>query len=811
MRTGKVRVGGGVSGVDGTLTIKSGEFRTTATGNEVFMVCDHANTRGTLVIDGGTLDTTSCNPANIGGVNEIEANIYVNTGGVWNTKGFYLGGKAAKTRYDVTNSIARLFVNGGTVNLSGESGIGYSVGAGSSAEMVLNEGNVTCTYDVFYVGESGPGSFTMNGGFFTMTQARTGFGLGRKKNGYDVGTVTLNGGVLAIYKFRLDYIQPGSKVTFNGGTVKPLATNANFLDANGNLECVIDEGGLVVDTAGFDITITHPFVAAAGKTIGGITKKGKGTLTLTEPFNGAITVLKGTVVTNNVTLTANLPAATDRYWLGATSEGLASDSANWSTTSGGTADTDAPDSDYVGGTIYFDRAYTNRVTVFDKAIEPVTVANLKIGSASETPLVWRATLPYCGFSYISGNWILAYDSNHPTANLTIDSGTYSGGGYFRMGYVKNANVKVLMNGGSVSVADGRIGGGGADGSRGTLVMSNGTFTATNSLYIVSGGKTGGAGTLVVDGGTLVTTGPDYVRIGENNKQATALFQMKSGTWNTKSFLVGGAKKKTANSYAGLMASLVVDGGTVTASGDCSIGANIAADARSEMIVNGGSVTINANCLYVGDGGPGYLTVNGGSLTMKDTDLGLSFGHSKADGTGVDPGCITLNGGTVTTPKFRIDNIAPGSKLVFNGGTVRATRNQPNFLAVTDRLTCEMREGGIVFDTAGFDVTNAHDIVRADGVSGAKVVKKGGGELTFSGAIAPDGGFSVEAGKLTFMNLSCTRVERVSILDGAALDINGAEVSTKEYWLNGVRQSAGTYRAHNGTIRVLVSGTVFIFR
>ena len=833
--TGKARVGGGVSGVDGTLTIKSGEFRTIKTGSDdnstVFMVCDQANTRGTIVIDGGTLDTTSSYSAQIGGMDEIEANIYVNTGGVWNASGFYLGGKAAKTKYSVTNSVTRLHVNGGTVNLSGASGIGYAVGEGSSAEMVLNDGVVTMSgADVFYVGESGPGSFTMNGGVFTMVEQSTGFGFGHKKNGSDVGIVTLNGGVLNIYRFRLDYVQPGSKLIFNGGTVKPTKSKEDFLNANTNLECVIDEGGLIVDTAGFDITIAHPFVAAAGKTIGGITKKGSGVLTLTEPFDGAITVLRGSVVTNLVTvvtdpetgevttstnaftISATPPAATDRYWIAKTAEGLASDSANWSTTSGGASGASVPDWNCLYGTICFNKAYANRVTVFDKAIEPVKVDYLKVGCNTEVPLVWRATLPYCGFSYISGQWRLAYDDGHTNANLTVESGTYACDDYFYVGYTTGGHAEFVMKGGNVTVGKPRVAGK-KDNLVGTVTISNGTFTVTDSLHISAGAATGVTGKLIVDGGALVTTAPDYVRIGQNSKQSTALLQMKSGTWKTKSFLVGGTYKKEANSFPGMMASLIVDGGTVTASGDCSIGANIADDARSEMIVNGGSVNLNSSSFYVGDGGPGYLTINGGSLTMKDSDYGLSFGHYQSDGTGVDSGCVTLNGGTLTIPKFRLDYIAPGSKLVFNGGTIKATRDQPDFLAVTDSLTCEMQEDGIVFDTAGFNVTNAHDIVRADGVTKTKIVKKGDGELTFAGAIDPYGGYiSVEEGKLTFLNLSCARVRQISVSDGAELDINGAEVVTKEYWLNGERQPSGIYRgAHNGTICVWTSGLNMILK
>ena len=55
------------------------------------------------------------------------------------------------------------------------------------------------------------------------------------------------------------------------------------------------------------------------------------------------------------------------------------------------------------------------------------------------------------------------------------------------------------------------------------------------------------------------------------------------------------------------------------------------------------------------------------------------------------------------------------------------------------------------------------------------------------------------------------IRAVPVSDGAALDINGAEVATKEYWRNGERQPGGTYRAHNGTIYVASKGVMIICR
>ncbi len=306
----RARVGGGKTGVVGTLVVNGGTFRTTYAGDDTFMVCDQPGTTGTLILNGGVLDTTSGNNANIGGVANVTATIYVNTGGVWNAKGIFLGGKRMSTKYAVDNAVTRLFVNGGTLNLgSNPSGIGYAVGEGSLAEMVVNDGEVTVTgTDTFYVGESGPGSFTMNGGTFTMNTAANGFGFGHAQNGSDVGTVTLNGGVLAIYRIRLDYVQPGSRLVFNGGTLRAVAKTSNFIDANANLTCVVDEGGLVVDTAGFDITINHDIVEADGISAARLLKKGAGTLTVSgqNPFKAEnIFVLEGKAVVGGTTYRGN--------------------------------------------------------------------------------------------------------------------------------------------------------------------------------------------------------------------------------------------------------------------------------------------------------------------------------------------------------------------------------------------------------------------------------------------------------------------------------------------------------------------------
>ena len=740
----KARVGGGKTGVNGTLEIKGGVFSAVATGDDVFMVCDQADTKGTLIIEGGTLTTTSGNQVCIGGVDEIDAQIYVNTGGVWNAKRLILGGKRAQT-YSVTNSVTKIEVNGGTLNLEGENGIGYANGDGSYAEMVVNDGAVNCNYGYFYVAEQAAGGLTINGGTFTMTSNSNG-GLTFGRNTTEPGILTLNGGVLATSKLRLDKLSvEGSQAIFNGGTLKALNAAPSFIDDSKNIKCVIKDGGLVIDTDGYDITIKHEFVdedgtpASSSTKIGTITKKGSGKLTLSAAFPAEkIIVQKGTVSANGTTYAPQNDTSTQsRYWLGATQDTLVSDTANWSSEEGGSAGASSIDDDYLGA-VYFAGVYTTGAAVFNSAVE--LAKDVNVGAATATPLTWSATDAANGF-LTGGNWLLGYDASHAAANLEIDSGTYSSG-YIRIGNVAEANAEVVQKGGAVTVKSGRVVGGG-DNAEATLAISNGTFTATESLYVLSGANTGGDAKLILDGGTLVTTAPDYVRIGESGTDATALMQVKSGTWNTKSFLVGGQEKKKANSNKGVAATLQIDGGTVNVSADSSIGANVGEGARSEMIINGGTVNINANMLYVGDGGPGYLTVNGGELNIKDTaDYGIGFGHIKNDGTGSDPAHIVLNGGTVTMSKFRMTYLAPGSTLVFNGGVLKATRDQAGYLDAASGLTCEIAAGGLIFDTDGHNVTIAHDLT---GVGG--IVKKGLGTLTLSGNNSFTGAITVEAGSV----------------------------------------------------------------
>jgi len=195
----------------------------------------------------------------VGGISNTTATVHIK-GGNLSVKGFLLGGRGERKKVrEVDNAVARMILDGGTLSISGSCAIGDTVGEGSVSEMIVNDGStVNCNYENFHLAEAGPGSLIMNGGTFTMKDSSSnGLSFGRVKSGKDVGTLVLNGGVLTTSRIRLDYVQPGSRIVFNGGTIKPTRSTSGFLDEKSNLTCEVREGGLVVDTAGMDIGIKH--------------------------------------------------------------------------------------------------------------------------------------------------------------------------------------------------------------------------------------------------------------------------------------------------------------------------------------------------------------------------------------------------------------------------------------------------------------------------------------------------------------------------------------------------------------------------
>ena len=247
--------------------------------------------------------------------------------------------------------VSRLVVNSGasaTID-SGEDGVlnmpadGYNnsvmIGNGSSGSLTLDSGNVTIrnasnntgsiqlgtnsdsTVGVLTINggtmqvdgriliaankTGAKGTLTINGGQLTLgvpgAYAESGDpACGNLWFGYGTSAVNLNGGTISLFGVKDNGPKDGSTFNFNGGTLQAAADNdASFLTPMGSMKFYVKQGGAVFDTNGFNVTVSATLEQGTDENDaeGGLTKKGEGTLTLTQgpTYTGPTTVEMGTL------------------------------------------------------------------------------------------------------------------------------------------------------------------------------------------------------------------------------------------------------------------------------------------------------------------------------------------------------------------------------------------------------------------------------------------------------------------------------------------------------------------------------------
>ena len=224
-----------------------------------------------------------------------------------------------------------------------------------------------------------------------------------------------------------------------------------------------------------------------------------------------------------------------------------------------------------------------------------------------------------------------------------------------------------------------------------------------------------------------------------------------------------------------------------------------AGSTGRVHVAGNSSLSASHYIYVGRLGSGEMTIDGGHVTSMSTTY---FGFSGSSGNSA---VLNLNGGKLTTRSLTVAG-SPNAVFNWNGGTLECSTYsyaEGNMIPANANLQVNVLAGGAVYNAVARD-----DEVINHALSGVgSLTKTGAKPLTVSGAVDLAGGFIVEEGTLTLSNLTSTECKKISVADGATLDLNGAEVTVDEYRLAGVKQRGGTYTAHNGTIHVKASGGV----
>ncbi|MFC0662164.1 autotransporter outer membrane beta-barrel domain-containing protein [Eoetvoesiella caeni] len=228
----------------------------------------------------------------------------------------------------------------------------------------------------------------------------------------------------------------------------------------------------------------------------------------------------------------------------------------------------------------------------------------------------------------------------------------------------------------------------------------------------------------------------------------------------------------------------------------------------------GSTWTNSSALVVGVYGEGELSIEGGgqvnsalgylgythgsSGTVTVTGVGSAWTNSSGLTVGLQSaGVLTvMDGGKVTAPQMQlgvagsavlnvvgaqdargvvetgyIEKGAGSADFTFNGGILRVTGNEADFLRNFNAGDVSFDAGGAFIDSNGFDVGITTAL---DGAGG--LTKLGDGTLTLSGANSYTGATTVEEGTLRAGNGDALVHNGAYVINRGNLDLNGYDLT-----------------------------------
>jgi autotransporter-associated beta strand protein len=226
-----------------------------------------------------------------------------------------------------------------------------------------------------------------------------------------------------------------------------------------------------------------------------------------------------------------------------------------------------------------------------------------------------------------------------------------------------------------------------------------------------------------------------------------------------------------------------------------------AGTTNNMTIAGGTFVVTNNYGFqVARNGDAALTINSGSVLVNDTGtLGLSMSEGNGHST------VNLNGGRLTPLLFRFGG---GTETInFNGGTLAANASRTDFLPSSGE-TANVRNGGAVVDSAGFNITISQPLVHS-GIAGDNAVDGGltklsSGILTLSGANTYTGNTTINAGTLALGSAgSISNSASLILAAGATFDVSA--LSAFNLSSNTAFKASGTGAAPGSTAATLNGG------
>lgn len=273
---------GAVAGAAGTLKMNSGSL--SSSGN---LLVGYGGT-GTLTMDGGSVSAPTIFFGNNGGTGTGTINA-----GTLSASGALLVGHGSLTIKSGGSvsapGLLQFGFTGGTGSLDLQTGGslasgGTVIGIGGTGVAMVSGGTWTLSNDLLIGVSSGTGTLTVSGGTVNVN-ARVIMSAG------GVGALSLTDGSGSQGILSANGIVKGgsgqTSISFDGGTLRALASDSDFLEGFAPGEVTIGTRGATIDTNGKDIGVST--VLGGG---GGLTKTGSGTLSL----SGSNNYVGGTVI-----------------------------------------------------------------------------------------------------------------------------------------------------------------------------------------------------------------------------------------------------------------------------------------------------------------------------------------------------------------------------------------------------------------------------------------------------------------------------------------------------------------------------------
>jgi fibronectin-binding autotransporter adhesin len=262
----------------GAVTLDSGFIN----ANNFSSIGQNGSDNGTLTLK-GTASATVNNDFNVGDVGASVGVLTVQDTASLTISSFFIGSAnaasstATGTVYQTGGSVTQLATGAGSFCVGGRA---ETTSVGGAGVYHLSGGTLIAGGGI-RVGSAGSGTFNQSGG---IVNANGDLNIARFAN--SSGTYNLDGGTLRAPRV-ISSTGVNATFNFNGGVLMATGDNTGFV--TGMSQINVRNGGAIVDTADFNVTIgqalPHSSIGGDNAVDGGLTKRGTGALTLADAFS----------------------------------------------------------------------------------------------------------------------------------------------------------------------------------------------------------------------------------------------------------------------------------------------------------------------------------------------------------------------------------------------------------------------------------------------------------------------------------------------------------------------------------------------